>query len=721
MSGNGLESDVQFAKGVGPRLQPNFHKLGIRTIRDLLYHIPRRYEDRRNLPPISQARPGQMVTVRGKVLDFEGRPVRRGGMVVLKALVSDGTGKILLTWFNQPWIKKALENYDGEIVAFGQVKAGQSWLEISSPEWEKIGEEDDAEDFARLIPIYPATEGIGQRVFRKSIAYCLDRYLGEIEDPLPVYVRRKYDLMDLQKALTAIHNPSDEEDRLAARKRLVFEEFLYLQLSLQMNRKETHLEHGIAFPVDLLLEGKPPTIEATKGGGLFAAEDDIRRNSEPLWDQIHKILPFELTGGQKRVLTEIWEDMKVPHPMNRLVQGDVGSGKTAVGACSALVAIRAGFQAALMAPTEILAEQHHANLQRLFEPLNIEVGLLVGKQGKREREKVLDRVASGEILLAVGTHALIQEGVEFYKLGLAIIDEQHRFGVMQRASLRKKGYGNPDVLVMTATPIPRTLTMTIFGDLDVSIIDELPPNRKAIKTRWRGLSERGSVYSQMRALLESGSQAYVVCPMVGESEKMNAQAAEDLHYRLTNEVYPDLKIGLLHGQMKSAEKEEVMAQFRAGGLNLLVSTTVIEVGVDVPNATVMVIEDANRFGLSQLHQLRGRVGRGADQSYCILLADAKNEDAQARLDVMVATQDGFKIAEEDLRLRGPGELAGTKQSGNLEFKVADLIQDGRLLEEARQAAIKIIDSDPKLERSENRGMLDSVRGKPSDQALIASS
>jgi len=430
------------------------------------------------------------------------------------------------------------------------------------------------------------------------------------------------------------------------------------------------------------------------------------------------MLAFDLTGAQRRVIEEIWADMELPHPMNRLVQGDVGSGKTAVAACCMLPAVRCGYQAALMAPTEILAEQHFVNLHRLFEPLGLDVELLVGKQTASQKRKAIERTQSGQVHIAIGTHALIQEGVKFANLGLVVIDEQHKFGVLQRKALRDKSLGNPDVLVMTATPIPRTLTMASFGDLELSVIDELPPGRKPVKTHAKLPYDRQSVYEGVRALVEQGRQAFFVCPMVSESEKMMAQAATDLHYRLSNGVFSAQKVGLLHGQMKSSEKEQVMEQFRKHELDILVSTTVVEVGVDVPNSSVMVIEDANRFGLSQLHQLRGRVGRGAQQSYCILIADTKGEDARARIDAMVQTNDGFEIAEIDLKLRGPGSMLGTMQSGNLDYKIADLVQDGKMLEIARQAAFRLIAADPKLERPEYAGILAMVKQKRSDAAVV---
>jgi ATP-dependent DNA helicase RecG len=424
--------------------------------------------------------------------------------------------------------------------------------------------------------------------------------------------------------------------------------------------------------------------------------------------EMESALHFEMTAAQKRVVGEVLADMRRPHPMNRLLQGDVGSGKTAVAATALLAAVRSGYQAAIMAPTEILAEQHFATLHHLFESLNVDIELLVGKQTPTQKRRAVERTAAGTAQIAVGTHALIQGGVSFRELGLVVVDEQHRFGVLQRAALRQKGIGNPDVLVMTATPIPRSLTLTLYGDLDLSVIDEMPPGRRPIRTHWKSPAERGQVYDGVRQLLQQGAQAYVVCPLVSESEKMMAQAADELHIRMRDEIFPEFRVGLLHGQMKSKEKEDAMEAFRAKNLDVLVSTTVIEVGVDVPNASVMVIEDANRFGLSQLHQLRGRVGRGQRQSYCILIGPASNPEAEARLRVMVSTTDGFRIAEEDLRIRGPGELYGTRQSGELEMRVADLLRDGKVLEEARSAADAIIADDPRLVKPDHARLRERV-------------
>lgn len=728
-----LESEVQWLKGVGPKLAPLFNKLGIYTVGDLLYHLPRRYEDRTNIPPIRMIRPGQFVTIRGTLKSVNSRPIS-GGRVIVKALVADATGTVALTWFNQPWIARKLSDYKGEIVAYGLAKDADLYCEIGAPEYELIEDEEDAADFARIVPVYPATEGLVQRVIRRAVRAAIEQYLGFVNDPLPPTILKSEMLRPIRWSLREIHQPTSDEFRQQARKRLVFEEFFYLQVSLAMKRAETQQELGIAFPIEKLLAGEVVQAEVqaaapnsrkaalvvkeTRDAHLFDAELKSKRDGIPIWDQIHQMLPFELTGAQNRVIEEIWSDMAKPHPMNRLVQGDVGSGKTAVAACAMLAAVRSGYQAALMAPTEILAEQHFNNLKHLFEPLGIEVALLVGKQNSRERKKALEATHTGSAKIAVGTHALIQEGVQFDRLGLAVVDEQHRFGVLQRAALREKGLGNPDVLVMTATPIPRTLTMTLYGDLELSVIDELPPGRRPIKTHSKANFDRTAVYESVKKLVAEGRQAYFVCPMVAESEKMQAQAATDLAYRLENGVFQDLRVGLLHGQMKPSEKENVMERFRRHDLDILVSTTVIEVGVDVPNASVMVIEDANRFGLSQLHQLRGRVGRGSHQSYCILISDARSDDARERMDTMVATTDGFQIAEVDLRLRGPGELAGTAQSGNRDFKIADLVQDGKLLEVARQAAMRLIDEDPSLHKKEYKGVLEKVLERRQSTAVI---
>jgi ATP-dependent DNA helicase RecG len=671
MGFGGLDTDIQFVKGVGPSVGKLYEKLGIRTVGDLLYHLPRRYEDRTQLPPIASLRPGMSVTVRGSLTSVHSKPIG-GGRVIVKATITDRRYGLNLIWFNQPWIKRKLESYiGGEVIAYGMVKEGNSYLEMASPEFELVDEDKDVELFAQITPVYPLTEGLYQGMVRRAVDYALTNFLDSVPEALPAKLRERARLPGIRWALEQIHRPSSHENKDSAKRRLVFEEFFCYQCAMEMKKARTKKEDGIAFEIQ-----------------------------DALWEEVRNMVPFKLTDAQTRVISEIWEDMKQPHPMNRLVQGDVGSGKTLVAAAAILAAVRSGYQAALMAPTEILAEQHALTLKRLLEPLGITVAVLLGKQGARERKVENNLLKQGLAQVAVGTHALIQEGVEFSKLGLAIVDEQHRFGVLQRAALKEKGFGNPDVLVMTATPIPRTLTMTTLGDLDRSEIDQLPPNRSPIITEWKKAKQRDEVYEQIRKFVKEGNQVYIVCPLVEESEKMQAQAAEATYFRLANQVFPDFRLGLLHGQMKAAEKAEVMEAFRTQQLDILVATTVIEVGVDVPNATVMLIEDANRFGLAQLHQLRGRVGRGAKQSYCILLGDATSEDARKRLQIMVDSTDGFKIAEVDLDIRGPGEVTGTKQSGKEEFKVASIVEHKDILEESSVYAKRLIKNLPDLNHPE---------------------
>ncbi len=709
---NALETEIQYVKGVGPKNAMLLGKLGLKTVSDLLWHFPRRYEDRRHIPPIMYLKPGQHSSLSGRLIDVRSRSIGKG-RIVIHGVVSDKTGEANLTFFNQPFVGKLLQKSIGQdVFAYGLVREGyRHSLEIHNCEWETI-EDNDSSELARLVPVYGLTEGIPQRVLRKAARAAVENYASVVLDPLPVDLRQDNDLPDLTWAIRQMHLPDSQEDQVRARQRLAFEEFLYLQIALQMRRQEVQREIGISFPISRI---GTDLKEELSPQNLFSHEVE---SGEKLWDQVKRILPFDLTAAQKRVIHEIWSDMELPLPMNRLVQGDVGSGKTAVAACAMLACVRSGYQAALMAPTEILAEQHFLNLKRLFEPLGICLDLVSGKQTASQRKKKLQKLESGETQICIGTHALIQEGVHFHKLGLAVIDEQHRFGVMQRLALREKGQANPDVLVMTATPIPRTLTMAVYGDLDVSVIDELPPGRKPIRTHHKLGNDRQQVYENVRKLIDQGRQAYFVCPLIFDNDKLEAQAAEDLHYRLSTQVFPDLKVALLHGQLKSQEKEDIMSQFRNGQFHILVSTVVIEVGVDVPNSTVIVIEDANRFGLAQLHQLRGRVGRGDHQSFCILIADTKTEDSRRRMEILVETSDGFRIAEEDLKLRGPGDLMGIRQHGDLDLHVADLIQDTALLERSKQAAIKILSEDPELALKKNEGILRKISKRRTTEAMV---
>ena len=620
-----LDTDVRFVKGVGERLAKVMGKLGIFTARDLLTHFPARYEDRSQFLKISQIKPGDTSTVRGIVVNAENVRTPRSHMLLTKAAIQDGTGVASLVWFNQHYLKARFDKLRGkEIIVYGAAQYSNRGLEIVNPEWEEVGDGADPLSSGRIVPVYPLTEGLFQGTARRAIYRALEVYLPAVSDVLPAEILDRRDLVDAQCALKNIHFPESQQALDAARFRLVYEEFFLLQLALALRKQNiTTGRPGIVFEI---------SPEYTKA--------------------FYESLPFELTSAQKRVIAEIQRDMSRSTVMNRLLQGDVGSGKTVVAVAAMMIAVHNGYQTAIMAPTEILAEQHYLVLSRMLETLGIETVLLTGSLTAAGKRKVRERIESGEAKIAIGTHALIQEGVEFKSLGLVIIDEQHRFGVLQRAAIRDKGW-NPDVLVMTATPIPRTLALTVYGDLDLSVIDEMPPGRRPVRTHWKTIDQRGNVYEAARKLVEQGRQVYVVCPLIEESEKLQAKAATDLAERLKNDVFPDLNLAVLHGRMKSAEKEDTMRRFRDGEIQILVSTTVIEVGIDIPNACVMLVEDAERFGLAQLHQLRGRVGRGEHQSFCVLIADPRTDEGRERLEVMSRSGNGFEIAEEDLRIRGP--------------------------------------------------------------------
>ena len=661
---------LQYMKGVGPKRAKALSRLGLETIGDLIYYFPRRYEDRSCLKPINRIQPGKTETIKGKVL-ASGVKKLRPRLELLRVAVGDGSGIVYAVWFNQSYLRKSFP-MGTTLILSGKVERFRE-MQIVNPAYEIFtGDEKDLIHTGRLVPIYSLTERLTQRNLRSLIKEALDEYAEQLPDILPETMRKLHSLINLPRALVRIHFPESEGDREAARCRLVFDEFFFLQLGLALSKEKKIRDRGIKHQVP----GK-------------------------LWERLKDILPFELTAAQEKVIEEARTDMEKETPMNRLLQGDVGSGKTIVATFALLTAVEGGFQAALMVPTEILAEQHFLTLQKWFLPLGVRVTLLIGSISPRMREESLKEIASGQADIIVGTHALIQEKIKFSRLSLVIIDEQHRFGVRQRAILKEKGVETPDALIMTATPIPRTLALTVYGDLDISTLDELPPGRRPVATYWVKEKNRPGAYKFLEEEIKKGRQAYIVYPLIEESEKLEVKAATEMAEHFQRDVFPHLKVGLLHGRMKSQEKEKVMQSFKEGKINLLVSTTVIEVGIDIPNASLMVIEEAGRFGLAQLHQMRGRVGRGDCQSYCLMFAGSAGEEGRKRLQVMTETSDGFQIAEEDLELRGPGEFFGTRQSGMPELRLGNIVADMKLMESARRQAFSLVKEDPYLQNPEH--------------------
>ncbi|HAC65094.1 MAG TPA: DNA helicase RecG, partial [Cyanothece sp. UBA12306] len=654
-------------------------RLGLFNVKDLLFYYPRDHIDYARQVSIENLNAGETVTIIGTVKRCNCfTSPKNKKLSIFELVLQDNTGKIKLNRFfagvrftNRGWQEKQKRFYPlGSIVAAsGLVKKNRYGVTLDNPEIEvldSVGSNIESLKIGRILPVYPLTEGVPADLIRRAIVACLGA-IKQIRDPLPVGLRNQYGLIKLKEAIANIHFPETPDILSHARRRLVFDEFFYLQLGfLQRRQEQKQIEKSAIF----VPQGK-------------------------LIENFSQLLPFSLTNAQQRVINEILEDLSSSNPMNRLVQGDVGAGKTVVAVFSILAAIQSGYQAALMAPTEVLAEQHYRKLVTWFNLLHLPVELLTGSTKIAKRREIHSQLATGELPLLVGTHALIQDPVNFQRLGLVVIDEQHRFGVQQRAKLLAKGQ-SPHVLTMTATPIPRTLALTLHGDLDVSQIDELPPGRQPIQTTALIGKERTQAYDLIRREIAQGRQAYIIFPMIEESEKLDVRAAVEEHQKLSENVFPEFKIGLLHGRMSSAEKDEVLTNFRDNVVQIIVSTTVIEVGVDVPNATVMLIENAERFGLSQLHQLRGRVGRGSHQSYCLLMSSSKTPDARQRLSVLEQSQDGFFISEMDLRFRGPGTVLGTRQSGLPDFALASLVEDQEILELARSAAEKIIMADNNL-------------------------
>ena len=681
-----IESPITNIKGISSSLTTKFNKLGVKTVRDLLYFFPRRHLDYSQTKSISQLSEGEEQTIIANV--WQAQITMLGGRRGTEAIVGDETGNVRVVWFNQPYLAKKLPT-NTRIVLSGRVSLFHGRHVFQSPEWELV-EDRELIHTGRLVPLYPLTQGLHPRQVRKLMKEVIDQWAGQLEDFLPPELKERCNLLELAQAITQAHYPDDEIVKDKARVRLAFDELLLLQLGVLSKKRDWQ-------------ESQPGSPFDTKTAVL---------------DKFLKSLPFELTIAQQKVLRELLADLQQPRPMSRLLQGEVGSGKTVVATAALLMAAANGYQGAFMAPTEILAEQHFTTISELLSrvspqedegylrsypglpPYPLTIALLIGDISQARKQELHQRISDGAIDIVIGTHALIQEEVEFQRLGLAVVDEQHRFGVTQRAALRQKSF-NPHVLVMTATPIPRTLALTLYGDLDLSVIDQLPPGRQVVKTKWLKPVQRESAYAFIRRQVADGRQAFIICPFVEESEVIAAKAAVAEYERLSRGVFPDLQLGLLHGRMSAVEKDKVMRRFRSGELGILVSTPVVEVGIDVPNATVMLVESADRFGLSQLHQFRGRVGRGQEQSYCMLLAENPSEIARERLDIIERVQDGFELAEEDLRLRGPGEFFGTRQSGLPDLRMAKL-SDVPLLELARSEAIKLFEIDPTLEMPEHR-------------------
>lgn len=678
-----LATPVNTIKGVGPKISEALLRMNIRTIEDLLYLIPRTYIDRRRIKKISSITPGEQATLIGKVMNISSRTFA-GRSKLFEILISDGSQNICAKWFRisakyQNLLKKKFKE-GSDVILSGTVSNFRYQKEVHHPEIDLLEGDDAFEHKLKIQPVYPLTEGMHQKSIQRIMEQAVSRYCRYLPEVIPESIRNEYRLMPLSIALAHTHFPDTDDDidqllnlQSEYHRRIVFDEFFMLQSVLALRKKGIAIEPGISFKIDQV---KTRTF--------------LNR------------LPFSLTRAQENAVKDIFSDMKKPFPMNRLIQGDVGSGKTVVSLIACFCARLNGYQSAVMAPTEILAEQHYKTITGLTDSLNITVTLLTSSQPKAEKDDALNKIRKGESDIVIGTHALIQEGVDFKNLGFAVIDEQHKFGVLQRAEIKRKGE-NPDILVMTATPIPRTLGLTVYGDLDITIIGELPPGRKPVKTKVIHENRREQVYDIIRQELSKKQQAFIIYPLVEESEKMDLLDATHMAAHLQKDIFPEFKVGLVHGRMKADEKERIMNQFKENKIHILVSTTVVEVGIDVPNASLMVIEHAERFGLSQLHQLRGRVGRGSAESMCILLAQFKKSDeAKQRLDVMAKTSDGFKIAEEDFNIRGPGEFLGTRQSGLPDFRVAHIGRDINILIEARKAAFALIDKDPELKQPEHR-------------------
>ena len=668
-----LNSSVRYLKGVGPKKAEYFEKLGIYTLYDLFHYLPRKYEDRRKIISVKDAQIGENQAVWGTVLKT-GLFTARTGRRIFEMSVGDGNKRIYAVWYNQPFLDKIF--LPGQkVVLFGKIEL-QRRLQITHPIFEIITEDSDQKEsleIGRIVPQYSITENITQKYLRKIIYQGLKHHLTDIEEWLPSQIMAKRKLVDTKFAFDNIHFPHSPDNIKRSYKRLVFEEFFMLQLVLALKR------------------------EKKKQKGIQHKIDEISlKEFEALFD-------FELTNAQRKCIEDIQRDMSKEEPMHRLIQGDVGSGKTVLAMYALLVAVKNGYQAALMAPTEILARQHFINISEIFMPMGINVQFLVKEADKKAAARIKKDIKGGEINIVIGTHALIQEEVEYKKLGLVVVDEQHKFGVLQRDALRKKGL-SPDMLVMTATPIPRSLVLTFFGDMDVSLLKEKPSGRQSAATYWVREDQRASVYAFIREEVSRGRQVFIVYPRVKETETSNLKSVEEMYQELSTKVFSGLRVDMLHGKMKTKEKERIMDEFRGKKCDILIATTVVEVGVDIPNATVMMIEHAERYGLAQLHQLRGRIGRGEYASYCILMGEPSTEEAYERLSAITDIEDGFEIAEKDLDIRGPGEFLGTKQSGLPEIRIGNISKDFDIMEQAREEAKNMVKVDPLLQDKNHSGI-----------------
>ncbi len=677
-----LNTPIRYLKGIGPKRAEALSESGINTIEDLLYYFPRRYEDRTKFSPIAQAEEGQVQTIKAEILaKGERRAFRRRGFSIMEAVVGDETGKISCVWFNQPYLKEYFK-VGSSLILYGKIERYGKRLQMNSPDFEIVGgQKDESLNIGRIVPVYTLPNGITQRSFRKVINCVFTEYLPAMHDFLPYDIRSRNNLLNLAKSIINIHFPQSQDMQKQAYERLSFEEFFLFQLPLALRKLKKKAKIGIAHNVD----------------GRLVKDFIVA-------------LPFKLTPAQERVTAEIKLDMAGPRAMQRLLQGDVGSGKTVVATIASIIAIQGGHQAVFMVPTGILAKQHYEKIKTQCHQTtpstalgtgtlpvkDIKIGLLTSSIDKKEKEEMRRKIKEGQIDLVIGTHALLEENVEFRNLGLVVIDEQHKFGVGQRSLLPQKGT-NPDVLIMTATPIPRTLAITLYGDLDISVINELPPGRLPIKTLHLTEEGKSEAYRIAKEELRQGRQVYLIYPVIEESYALDIAGAKKMYHELKAGEFKEFKLGLIHGRLKQQEQDEVMLKFKHGELSVLVSTTLLEVGIDIPNATCMIIEHAERFGLSQLHQLRGRVGRGKQGSFCLLVSGAQTHEARSRLEAMVRYNDGFRIAEEDLKIRGPGEFFGLRQHGLTELKIANPLTQLQLLKRAREEAVKLINLDPCLE------------------------